>query len=211
MAYPTDDSQTPTPDTTQPAPPQAAQAMGKDVAGQWRDWIQNPENRASLMQFGIALMQPIGVGQTPIGHFGQALGQGGEAADRVQREEMAKQKLASESDLREQRANLAEQRAGVVGQNLTLQQEMLELKRQLGISAKANELQKRFEDAKILNPKLNVQDFIAQNQQFIKSLQAQEPGGGTRAAPREGDIRSYQGQQYRFKGGANVQANWEPL
>jgi hypothetical protein len=140
------------------------------------------------MQFGISMLQPIGVGQSAAGHFGAAVGAGGEAAGRVEAEQMAKQKLASETDLREARANLAESRAGIAGSNLSLQQEMLELKRTLGTSQRATELQKRYQEAKLLDPKLTLPDFLAQNQQAVKIIQSQEGGtmgtGGARS-PRD--------------------------
>jgi hypothetical protein len=140
------------------------------------------------MQFGISMLQPIGVGQSAAGHFASAVGAGGEAAGRVEAEQMAKQKLASETDLREARANLAESRAGIAGSNLSLQQEMLELKRTLGTSQRATELQKRYQEAKLLDPKLTLPDFLAQNQQAVKIIQSQEGGtmgtGGARS-PRD--------------------------
>ena len=55
----------------------------EDIAGQWRSWIDNPGNRAALMQFGIAALQPVGLGQTPLGHLGNAIGAGAEASARV--------------------------------------------------------------------------------------------------------------------------------
>lgn len=51
--------------------------------GGWRDWSSQPQNRALLIQAGIALLQPIGVGQSVGGHIGQAIGGGFEARDRV--------------------------------------------------------------------------------------------------------------------------------
>lgn len=196
--------------------PQPAQAEGSDVAGAWRNWLTNPENRASLMQFGASMLQPIGVGQSQAGHFGQALGQAGEAATRVRAEDMAKQKLASETDLREQRANLAESRARSSGESLSLQQEMLQLKQMLGTSQRATEMLKNFEAAKILNPELSLADYVKRHQQAMKII-AGEGGGASgapaaaTAAPSAGETRTYQGKQYRFKGGANTKENWEPL
>lgn len=47
----------------------------------WRGWLAKPENRAGLVQFGLQMMQPIGAGQTPIGHAAEAAGAGFEAHD----------------------------------------------------------------------------------------------------------------------------------
>lgn len=59
--------------TTDPATANAA----------WGDWMERPGNRQALLQMGLQLMQPVGIGQTPFGHIGQAIGAGGEAASRV--------------------------------------------------------------------------------------------------------------------------------
>lgn len=55
----------------------------EDLAQQWRSWIDNPANRAFLIQTGAALSQPVGLGQNALGHVGQAIGSGGEAMERV--------------------------------------------------------------------------------------------------------------------------------
>lgn len=60
--------------------PQTAPAPG--LADRWRAWVQQPQNRTALLQTGLALMQPLSLGQSPIGHIADAIGQGGEARDR---------------------------------------------------------------------------------------------------------------------------------
>lgn len=60
---------------------------GADLATQWGQALQNPSTRASLMQIGLQLMQPMQFGQTAGGHIAQALGAGGEAAGRVAEED----------------------------------------------------------------------------------------------------------------------------
>lgn len=60
--------------------PQTAPAPG--LVDRWRAWVQQPQNRTALLQTGLALMQPLSLGQSPIGHIADAIGQGGEARDR---------------------------------------------------------------------------------------------------------------------------------
>ena len=76
------------------------------IADEWRNWMQEPGNRSSLMQFGIQLMQPIGLGQTVAGHFGQALGAAGEAGDRVTAQELAERKVTREEKTADSQAQL---------------------------------------------------------------------------------------------------------
>ena len=216
MATPEEEAARPPAPVPQGAEAQPSQAAGSDVAGAWRDWLGNAENRASLMQFGVAMLQPIGIGQTATGHFGQALGQAGEAATRVRNEDLARRKAEAEISYKEERGNLAAERANVSGMNLQLQQDKLELQRLLGHSAQAEKLMKDYEDAKILNKNLKLEDFLKNRQQTIRAIMAQSGGGDAaaaapRPAPTVGEETSFQGKRYRFKGGANVRANWEPI
>ena len=48
----------------------------------WDSWMQKPENRAFMLQTGIALMQGPAPGQSMMGSFGTAIGQGAAARDR---------------------------------------------------------------------------------------------------------------------------------
>src|SRR5262245_56997727 len=50
-----------------------------EVRNAWDGFLSNPDNQAALIQFGISLMQPMGFGQTPMGHLGQAIGSAGAA------------------------------------------------------------------------------------------------------------------------------------
>lgn len=213
-------------------PPQPAQSATNDVAGAWRQWLTNPENKASLMQFGISMLQPIGVGQSQAGHFASSVGQAGEAATRLQNQDLARRKAESDISLKEERANLAAERAGMTGQNLQLQYELMEMKRMLGSSQRAAELMKNYEAAKLLNPDLKLDDYMKRHQQAIQLIQSQEGGGGGGSLPsagvggapsragatkpggynasgktgpaEPGEIRYFQGTPYRFKGG-----NWQ--
>lgn len=109
---------------TQDQTPLVPQAQPSDVptqqqtvglADQWRGWMADPHNRASLIQFGLALSQPISAGQNIGGHIGQALGAGGEASDRVTAAQQREEELASKQELRTAQADLAGQRAETSG------------------------------------------------------------------------------------------------
>lgn len=205
----------------QPAQPTTQQNAGPDYAGAWRSWIGNPENRAALMQMGIALMQPIGLGQTALGHVGQAIGQGGEAADRVraQSERSALQE-AKTSEL-ETRAASAETRAASAAANLGLQSENLELKKLLGVFDRSAKMQEQYQKAKLLDPSLTPEAFVQQNRQFaiLEGKNLGVGGAATGAQPRNyeiGKTYTFQGKNgpvtARFKGGASTDAkNWEML
>ena len=46
------------------------------ILDRWGAALQQPSTRASLMQIGLQLMQPMGFGQSPMGHLAQAVGAG---------------------------------------------------------------------------------------------------------------------------------------
>ncbi len=94
---------------------------GNDIArlrGEWDGFIANPQGRAALLSMGLQLLQPIGVGQSPAGAFGQAIGAGGtsvrqsETLDLAQRkQETSEFEAGSKAELRSAGAYLAEERA----------------------------------------------------------------------------------------------------
>lgn len=53
------------------------------LAERWRGWMSKPENAALLMQSGIAMLQPLQLGQSTAGAIASSIGQGFEARDRV--------------------------------------------------------------------------------------------------------------------------------
>lgn len=112
------------PKDTAPPPEQTA-----GIADQWRGWIGDPHNRAAMIQFGLALSQPISAGQNVGGHFGQALGQAGEASDRVTAEQQREEELASKQELRGAQADAADARAGARAAGLGTAEARLELAR----------------------------------------------------------------------------------
>lgn len=85
-------------DYLSPPNPQQPPQQGINVGGlvdQWRGWLQNPQNQAFLMQTGLALMQPRGAGANFFSHAASALGEGGEAAQRVSEHQQTQQELQS--------------------------------------------------------------------------------------------------------------------
>lgn len=175
-------------------------APSPDLTGQWRTWMADPQNRAALLQTGLQLMQPVGLGQTVGGHVGQAIGAGGEAAGRVREEERTEaeqRRRESESEsrntLREARATAAEARAGSREAGLGLRAGQLDVARQRieleaqrlsqsGDARRAQLLLKIAEDlqkAQVLNPNLTYEQYV----KSVPGLERILSGGGTAAAP----------------------------
>lgn len=73
------------PEDTSPAGPQDSQSSDQSKPGlraAWDAWTSRPENNAALLQFGLAMLQPRSPGQSGVGQFASAIGQGAEASDR---------------------------------------------------------------------------------------------------------------------------------
>lgn len=69
---------------SQPGGAPAPGANGPGIADAWRGFLQEPSNRAFMLQAGLALMQPRPVGQSTMGHLASGISQGGAAANAVQ-------------------------------------------------------------------------------------------------------------------------------
>lgn len=105
--------------------PESASPTGgvaqKSLLEKWGDWIDQPSNRAALMQFGIAMLQPVKGGEGGLlGHAANSLGEAGEAAGRVQEQARRETETESKADLREAAARTAEERARYAGENNAL-------------------------------------------------------------------------------------------
>lgn len=103
---------------------------------QWKQTLADPAARAAIMQFGLQLSQPTALGQNRLGHIGQAVGAGGEAAARVQANERADveqarkgQETDSRVDSRIAAANVAEARANTASTVAAAQQDRLSAQR----------------------------------------------------------------------------------
>lgn len=73
--------------------------------GGWRAWVSRPENRAALVQAGIQLLQPLGVGQTVGGQVGQAIGSGLSARDRVVTGQQEQEQQSLQNSIAQQEAD----------------------------------------------------------------------------------------------------------
>lgn len=87
-------------------PKEDPQSLGQ----KWNDFLSSDENRSSLLQFGLAMMQPVGIGQSSLGHIGQAIGAGAEASGRVRQQDIEleesqakRRREAEEHDLNKQK------------------------------------------------------------------------------------------------------------
>lgn len=224
MRPPTDDSGT---DTETPRPPKdipdaatppplgktlrpsdrpatdPGKSMG-DLASGWNSWLDKPNNRAALMQFGIAMLQPIGFGENFGSHFGNAVGAAGAAARNITTQEQQDEKARTEAELRESRASAAEKsasaaetRAYYAGENTRLRGERdttsnlnKTLTAQAGARAKydiyVNQVGKRNTDP-LRDPKAPLETPMPFNQ-WLKSAEGSEAlteagGGGGTPAP----------------------------
>ena len=103
--------------------PQAQAAPGQDPGfaqryDSWMAHLKAPETRAALLQAGIAMLQPRAPGQTFMGHVGQAIGEGGQAAARVSETQRLTRKDAREQARLDQQTNMQ-------NENLALSKEEL--------------------------------------------------------------------------------------
>lgn len=98
-----------------PVVPQDSQSGDSSKSGlrrAWDAWSSRPENNAALMQFGIALMQPRAPGQSAIGQFGNALGEGAEASARNVAIQRAEEEATSKRALEEAKTEATTSQAG---------------------------------------------------------------------------------------------------
>lgn len=186
-----DDSFLPSPVNSTPNPT-PEQQMG--LMGRWADWMSNDSNRAALLQFGLSMMQPVGLGQTPLGHTAQAIGQSGEAMGRIRTENMKQQDLDSKEELRsaqagaqEARANTAATRASAASERLGLQREGLDLRRNNMRLTALVRLQKQHADEMLIAPekdRVPFRQWLARNPALLQQLGGDDdafdvlPGGG---------------------------------
>ena len=166
-----------------PTPEQQA-----DLAGQWRGFIHDPGNRAALLQCGGAMLQPIGVGQTPVGQIGQSIGAAGEAQDRVTGQQIREQEVADKGALRQAQAEStwargeaalstaaarsenAATRASAATERLGLTRELGQLRANVSLNAQYN---KFVEDLQLIQPTASVPSFeewVSKNPQLAAAL-----------------------------------------
>jgi len=114
----------------QEMPEQGSPQQPQSIGDRWQGWIGNPNNRAALMQFGMAMLQPLGYGETSMSHFANAVGAAGGASGRVTEAEQQARKSETEAQLRESRAMAAEAAANAAANRQFLGERNLELRAQ---------------------------------------------------------------------------------
>lgn len=109
------------PEDTAPAGPQDTQSSDQSkskLRSAWDAWTSRPENNAALLQFGIAMLQPRAPGQSGIGQFANAVGQGAEASDRNIAAQRAEADSAARRDIASREAGARETTAGAYAQSV---------------------------------------------------------------------------------------------
>lgn len=81
------------------------------AAGQWDDYLNRPGNRQALLQIGLQLMQPVGIGQNTGGHIAQAIGAGGEAVDRLASSDLKERVADAKLQNADEKLRIAQQNA----------------------------------------------------------------------------------------------------
>lgn len=166
------------------APPAPGFSPG-NLYDSWNKWIDKPNNRAALMQFGIAMLQPVGMGETGVSHFANAVGAAGQAGQRVTEQQQAQEKHESEIDTRETRARAAETSANAAEMRAIYGQENAQLRAQNAqtsnlarmLSAQAA-ARAKYDNYQLITPKgeqLSYSDWI----KTPEGVQAMTEAGGT--------------------------------
>lgn len=78
---------------------------------QWDDWLNRPGNRTALLQMGLQMMQPVGIGQTAGGHIAQSIGAGGEAVARAETSDLRERVADAKMQSADERLRIAQQNA----------------------------------------------------------------------------------------------------
>jgi len=81
------------------------------AGAKWDDFMQRPGNRQALLQIGLQMMQPVGIGQTAGGHIAQSIGAGGEAVGRLETADLKEQAVDNRLQMANDRLNVAQQNA----------------------------------------------------------------------------------------------------
>jgi len=120
-----DDNVNPWERTPQQALPQTAKPGRSEDDSQtgtlskaWNAWTSRPENNAAMINFGLQLMQPIGPGQTRLGHFGEAVGAGAEASQRSVETQRKQEQEDAAAELKEREQERKEEETGYYGQSV---------------------------------------------------------------------------------------------
>lgn len=102
-------------DATLPPGPQgvSTDASNKATLGKmWDSWTSHPENNAAMINFGLQLMQPLGPGESQLGHFGRAIGAAGEASTANVEAQRKQEALEEQQEQAQEGLNIKEREAG---------------------------------------------------------------------------------------------------
>lgn len=166
---------------------QPASAVG------FRDWLNSPNGKAALMQIGVNLLQPIGVGQTFGGHIGQAIAAGGEASARqtqaqagAQQQALENRQKTRELDIKQQRANTAKKTGLSLSQMLSRQDSQARALRSflVGQAKAAAEADPTLEA--LPTQYLSDPEWIAQQTKIFNALTPADGAASTTPAPKAG-------------------------
>lgn len=84
----------------------------QSLTNEWTAWMQQPSNKAAVLQFGLNLMSPISTNQSGAGHVAAAIGGGAEAAGRSQEAMESSENEQAKLENLERRTAIAEKREG---------------------------------------------------------------------------------------------------
>lgn len=77
--------------------------------------FSDPQSRAALLQIGLNMMQPVGLGQTTGGHIASAIGGGGESVARTEKEDLEQEKFAQKQRTEDTELDIKRELAGYKG------------------------------------------------------------------------------------------------
>jgi hypothetical protein len=116
------------PEVIPPSAPTPGSTPQNDLHAKWMSYLTAPATRAAFAQFGVAMLQPRTQGQTFMGQVGQAFGEAGQAAGRVQQTQLdigkqARQEARDQArlDLDKQGLGLEQDRNKIAAQNAATQ------------------------------------------------------------------------------------------
>lgn len=82
-----------------------------EAADRWDEWLTRPGNRTAMLQMGLQMMQPVGIGQTVGGHVAQAIGAGGEAVTRADAADLKERTAEAKMQAADERLRILQQNA----------------------------------------------------------------------------------------------------
>lgn len=97
VPYNTADKSAPAVSVGGPSSDASKAAPSGGLMKEWNDWLRQPGNSGALITAGLNMMQPIGVGQSTLGHIARAVGKGAEAKAEYQKTQQEAQSAQVEN------------------------------------------------------------------------------------------------------------------